>query len=206
MKKFKQLNALAEKLRTPIYIIFEGRDGAGKSGTIDYLSQYLPPDCHEVIRSAKPSNKIMRSWIAYWNGRFKSDNKIFFYDRSHYSRALVQRVNSWATSRQVENFMQAVPELENRKGLFIKVWLSITEKEQARRLSKRKNSKLVYWKFSDNDSLALSRFDAMTLAKQSIIDETWHVIDFNDKAKGRKALLKLIVTEIKRWDYILDVP
>jgi len=124
------------------------------------------------------------------------DNQIVFYDRSWYSRAMVQKLNGWCTDKQYEDFMARVLEWEAKQGVkFIKLWLSISEEEQSARIGNRQVSPLTKWKFSPNDALALSKYDQMTLLKERVHTTLgeWHSIDYNHKASGRLALITKIV-------------
>ena len=175
-----------------IAIILEGRDTAGKTGTIRELTHYLPLNKYSIHLSTKPNKSTMKHWLRYWAKRMPSTNQIIFYDRSWYSRALVQRVNNWCTDRQYQSFMKSVQGWEDSKNVrFIKFWLSISEDTQSRLIERRKSSPLTDWKFSPNDEIALSYFDQMTLLKEKVITTTknWNVIDYNDKQKGRLDLI-----------------
>ena len=168
-----------------VAVVLEGRDTAGKSSTIREVTHYLNPAKYSVHLSRKPSKSTMKHWLGYWAKRMPAANQIVFYDRSWYSRAMVQRMNGWCSETQYENFLAKHKAWEDRQGVrFIKFWLSITESEQRRRIEKRKSSPLTYWKFSENDENALSYYDRMTLLKERVIDSDWHVIDYNDKKSG----------------------
>ena len=168
-----------------IAVILEGRDTAGKSSTIRELTHYLNPALYSVHLSRKPSKSTMKNWLGYWGERMPAANQIVFYDRSWYSRAMVQRLNGWCSEKQYHNFLRDHKAWENAQGLrFVKFWLSITEEEQRARIERRKKSPLTYWKFSENDENALSYYDRMTLLKERVIDSDWHVIDYNDKKSG----------------------
>ena len=190
------LNQRAEGLSGPVAVVLEGRDTAGKSGTIRALTQYLPPKFYSVHLSAKPSDATMKSWLPYWANKMPSGKQIIFYDRSWYSRALVQRINGWCTDKQYWNFMNCVEEWEANKNVtFIKFWLSISEDEQARRIEERKISPLKYWKLSPNDERALSYYDEMSFLKERVISRGgWETVDFNNKANGRLELLTRLNT------------
>ena len=124
------------------------------------------------------------------------DNQIVLFDRSWYSRALVQKLNGWCTDEQYNEFMADVQEWEAKQDvLFIKLWLSISEQEQEYRIDKRQSSPLTSWKFSPNDALALSQFDKMSVLKERVMTSLgdWHTIDYNDKAQGRLALITKVV-------------
>ena len=168
-----------------IAVVLEGRDTAGKSSTIRELTHYMNPAKYSVHLSRKPSKSTMKHWLGYWAKRMPAANQIVFYDRSWYSRAMVQKMNGWCSDTQYENFLAKHKAWEDRQGVrFIKFWLSITEDEQRARIEKRKNSPLTYWKFSENDQNALSYYDRMTLLKERVIDSDWHVIDYNNKKEG----------------------
>ena len=181
-----RLNAILDSRgHDGIAVILEGRDTAGKSSTIRELTHYLNPALYSVHLSRKPSKRTMKNWLGYWSGRMPACNQIVFYDRSWYSRAMVQRLNGWCSEKQYHNFLRDHKAWENAQGLrFVKFWLSITEEEQRARIERRKKSPLTYWKFSENDENALSYYDRMTLLKERVIDSDWHVIDYNDKKSG----------------------
>ena len=198
MKKLQaKLNRLAENLREPVAVILEGRDTAGKSSSIRELTHYLPPDLYSVCLSHKPSKSAMSSWLGYWETKLPRKNQIVFFDRSWYSRAMVQHLNGWCTPKQYEIFMRDHKNWEaNQPVRLIKFWLSISEDEQKRRIEYRKNSPLTYWKFSANDENALSHYDRMSILKERVIDSEWHTINFENKSKGIKKLLDTLCREL----------
>ncbi len=192
-----RLNEIVQKDFGRVAVILEGRDTAGKTGTIRELTHYLPTNKYSVSLSAKPNKKDMKNWLKSWKRKLPGDNQIVFYDRSWYSRAMVQKINSWCSEKQYDAFMQNVLSWEEKqKGVkFIKLWLSISEEEQAIRIGERKTSPLKSWKFSPNDAVALSKYDQMTILKERVFTTLgeWHSIDYNDKAAGRLALITKIV-------------
>ena len=198
-----KLNQCAENLESPIAVILEGRDTAGKSSTIRELTHYLPPDLYSVCLSHKPSKRAMASWLRYWETKLPTQNRIVFFDRSWYSRAMVQHLNGWCTPKQYESFLREHKNWEanhsgfNQSVRFIKFWLSISEEEQKARITARKTSPLTYWKFSANDENALSHYDRMSILKERVIDSDWHTVDFNDKKKGIKKLLEILCSELE---------
>ena len=177
----------------PVAVVLEGRDTAGKSSTIRELTHYLPTPKFSVVLSTKPSKSTMANWLGFWAQKMPVSG-ICFYDRSWYSRAMVQKINGWGSDRQYKNFMRDVNAWEQDQGIrFIKFWLSISEDEQRARIVKREKSPLTNWKLSPNDKIALSYYDQMTLLKERVLTTTknWHSINYNDKSKGR---LELITT------------
>ena len=180
-----------------VAVILEGRDTAGKSGTIREVTHYLPTYSYSVSLSSKPSKHDMKHWLPFWKSKMPSSNQMVFFDRSWYSRAMVQKINSWCTDKQYNKFMLKVNSWEKKqKGVtFIKFWLSISEEEQARRLEERKKNPLKSWKLSENDEKALSYYDTMTLLKERVITTCgdWHTIDYNNKEDGRLNLITKLV-------------
>ena len=126
-----KLNRIVERPFGRVAVILEGRDTAGKTGTIRELTHYLPISKYSIQLSTKPSEWDMDNWLPSWNNKMPSDNQIVFYDRSWYSRAMVQKQNGWCTDDQYEDFMAKVLEWEDAQPVqFIKMWLSISEEEQ----------------------------------------------------------------------------
>ena len=184
-----------------ICVVLEGRDTAGKSSTIREVTHYLNPSKYSVHLSRKPSKSTMKKWLAYWSRRMPACNQIVFYDRSWYSRSMVQRLNNWCSQKQYENFLRDHKDWENAQGVhMIKFWLSISEDEQRARIENRKLSPLTYWKFSENDENALSYYDRMTLLKECVIDSDWHVIDYNDKREGIISLLETLNEKLENME------
>ena len=195
------LNQIVEKDFGRVAVILEGRDTAGKTGTIRELTHYLPTSKYSISLSTKPSSWDMKHWLKSWKKKLPSKNQIVFFDRSWYSRAMVQKLNGWCTDKQYEKFMNEVCKWENKQRdiTFIKLWLSISEEEQAIRIGTRQNSPLTKWKFSPNDAVALSKYDQMTILKERVFTTLgdWHSIDYNNKKAGRLALITKIVDILK---------
>lgn len=195
-----ELNKIVEKDFGRVAVILEGRDTAGKTGTIRELTHYLPTSKYSISLSAMPSVWDMEFWFDSWTKKMPSDNQIVFFDRSWYSRAMVQKLNGWCTDTQYETFMENVLEWEDSQDVtLIKLWLSISEEEQAKRIGNRQVSPLTKWKFSPNDAVSLSKYDQMTLLKERVHTTCgeWHSIDYNVKAEGRLALITKIVDILK---------
>jgi len=191
-----KLNEIVENDFGRVAVILEGRDTAGKTGTIRELTHYLPTSKYSVSLSSKPNAWDMANWLESWERKLPSDNQIVFFDRSWYSRAMVQYLNGWCSEQQYHNFIDEVLAWESQQPVkFIKLWLSISEQEQEYRIAKRKSSPLTKWKFSPNDSIALSKYDQMTILKERVFTTLgeWHSIDYNVKSEGRLALITKIV-------------
>ena len=194
------LNQIVEEDFGRVAVILEGRDTAGKTGTIRELTHYLPTSKYSISLSSKPNAWDMKHWLKSWKRKLPSKNQIVFYDRSWYSRAMVQQLNGWCTEKQYNKFMEEVLKWENKQKniTFIKLWLSISEEEQAIRIGNRQVSPLTKWKFSPNDAVALSKYDQMTILKERVFTTLgeWHSIDYNDKKAGRLKLITKIVEKL----------
>ena len=203
MKKYlAKLNEIASNNNEGIAVVLEGRDTAGKSSTIRALTQYLSPAWYSVVPSTKPSKQTMECWLAHWSTKMPAKGQIVFYDRSWYSRAMVQKLNGWCSDQQYKEFLLDYKMWEaqqQQNGVrFVKLWLSITENEQGYRIRKRKTSPLTYWKFSENDENALSQYDRMSILKERVVDSEWHVLDYNHKKSGIKSAAKTIIRACKK--------
>ncbi len=203
LQNYVELNKLAEKIYASgqrVAVVLEGRDGAGKSGTIRKLTKYLPPYTFRVQQSFKPNRTTMRNWLPSWAKKMPRQGEIVFYDRSWYSRALLQPVMGWCSQTAYNNFMGAVTNWENSQNVtFIKLWLSISEGEQEKRLNNRERDPLRYWKFSSNDPIALSKFDMITIYKERMLTETndWNILDYNNKETGREKALEILAKALE---------
>ena len=176
----------------PTAVVLEGRDTAGKSSTIREVTHYLPVSKFSVQLSAKPSKETMDNWLEFWKTKMPFGPQVVFYDRSWYSRAMVQKINGWCSDEQYQEFMANVNEWEEQFPVrIVKFWLSISEQEQSNRIKERKHSPLKFWKLSPNDERALSYYDEMTLLKERVLTTTdnWYTINYNNKAEGRLALI-----------------
>ena len=142
---------------------------------------------------------MMRKWFSEWKRRMPKKGQIVFYDRSWYSRALLQPVMGWCSQAQYRNFISKVAAWENSQNIeFIKFWLSISEEKQANRLGERKVDPLRYWKYSSNDPIALSKFEKLTLFKEQMfaLTEDWNSVNYNDKMAGRLETLRILVAQL----------
>jgi len=201
LENYIELNRKAERIHEEgrkVAIVLEGRDGAGKSGTVRELTRFLPPYTYRVQPSFMPSKKLMRGWLKGWSELMPETGQIVIYDRSWYSRALLQPVMGWCSQRQYDNFMRQVMIWEEYADIdFIKIWLSIDETKQRELLTRREHDPLRYWKHSPNDAKAVENFDALTVKKDAMFDlGGWNIIDMGDKDQGRNAVLDLVVKSL----------
>ena len=198
-----ELNQLAENIHSEgkrVAVVLEGRDGAGKSGTIRELTRYLPPYAHSVMRSFMPTDKMMKHWLSEWEKLLPRQGEIRFFDRSWYSRALLQPIMGWCSQTQYRNFMDDVIEWEQSQDVtIIKIWLSVDETKQRALLERRANDPLRYWKHSPNDAKAVSKFDELTKQKDAMfaLSNDWQIIDMADKDQGRYDAVAQVINSIK---------
>ena len=190
-----------------IVVIFEGRDAAGKGGTIKRFMEHLNPRAARVVALEKPSEVEKNQW--YFQRYIKylpTAGEMVFFDRSWYNRAGVERVMGFCSSLEYLEFMRQVPDLERmltRSGIrFFKFWFSVTEAEQERRFEARQKDPLKQWKLSPIDEQSKSKWIEYTQAKESMFfytdtaDAPWTVIKSDDKKRARLNCLQYFLSEL----------
>lgn len=179
-----------------ILIVFEGRDAAGKGGTIKTYLENLNPRYNIIAALPKPNSREATQWyFQRYIDWLPAAGETVLFDRSWYNRAGVERVMGFATAEQIEHFLEEAPEFEKRitrDGIhFFKFWLSIGREMQLKRFHDRRHDPLKVWKLSPIDLEALGQWDAYTEARDEMIARTdsphapWTVIRANDKRRGR---------------------
>ena len=202
LQNFIRLNELAENIHATgrrVAIVLEGRDGAGKSGTVREITRYMPPYAYRVQPSFMPSKRMMKCWLPEWKKLLPKKGQMVIYDRSWYSRALLQPVMGWCSDRQYENFMRDVTDWEHDQQFeVVKIWLSVNEKKQRQLLSRRIDDPLRYWKYSPNDPKSLDAFDAITQKKNLMfnLNFDWNVIDMEYRDHGRNRVIETIISQL----------
>ena len=192
-----------------IVVFFEGRDAAGKGGTIKRFQEHLNPRAARVVALEKPSEVETGQW--YFQRYLKhlpTAGEMVFFDRSWYNRAGVERVMGFCSSLEYLEFMRQAPDLERmlvRSGIrLFKFWFSVTEEEQERRFSSRQQDPLKQWKLSPIDEQSRSKWVEYTQAKEAMFfytdtaDAPWTVIKSDDK---RRARLNCMQHFLSRLDY-----
>lgn len=177
-------------------MLFEGRDAAGKGGTIKRFTEHLNPRFARVVALNKPTDIERSQWYfqRYLN-HLPSAGEMVFYDRSWYNRAGVERVMGFCTPNEYLEFMRQAPELERmlvRSGIRLyKYWFSVTQDEQRRRFESRADDPLKRWKLSPIDKASLGKWDEYTEAKEAMFfytdtaDAPWTIVKSNDKKRAR---------------------
>jgi polyphosphate kinase 2 (PPK2 family) len=146
-----------------------------------------------------PSKRMMKSWLPEWKKLLPQKGQMVIYDRSWYSRALLQPVMGWCSDRQYKNFMRDVTDWEHEQQFeVVKVWLSVNEKKQRQLLSRRVDDPLRYWKYSPNDPKSLDAFDAITQKKNAMFELNfdWNVIDMESRDHGRNRVIENIISQL----------
>lgn len=192
-----------------ILVVLEGRDTAGKDGTIKAITQYMSPRETRVVALGKPSDTENAEWyFQRYVAELPKKGEITLFNRSWYNRAGVERVMNFCTKPQYTNFMDTVNDFESilaRSGFtLLKYYLDISKKEQAVRLKDREKDPLKQWKINPIDQQAQKKWDAYSKCRNEMLDKTspkdapWTVVRANDK---KLAHLNLIRDMLSRIDY-----
>ncbi len=179
-----------------ILCIFEGRDAAGKGGTIKRFTEHLNPRGSRVVALEKPTDEEQGQWyFQRYTKQLPTKGEIVFFDRSWYNRAGVEKVMEFCTHAEYMEFMRQAPEVERmlvRSGIRIfKFWFSVSKQEQLRRFRARQKDPLKHWKLSPIDLQSLGLWDGYSEAKESMFfythtaDSPWTVIRSDDKKRAR---------------------
>ncbi|MEZ5836568.1 MAG: polyphosphate kinase 2 [Geminicoccaceae bacterium] len=179
-----------------VVLLFEGRDAAGKGGTIKRFMEHLNPRGAKVIALEKPSEREKTQWFFQrYIQHLPAGGEIVMFDRSWYNRAGVERVMGFCTANEYLEFMRQCPEVERmlvRSGIWMfKYWFSVTQEEQSRRFAAREHDPLKQWKLSPMDRASMDRWPEYTEAKEAmffytdIADAPWTIIKSDDKKRAR---------------------
>ena len=192
-----------------VAIIFEGRDAAGKGGSIRRFMEHLNPRSSRLVALNKPTNVEKGQW--YFQRYIKelpNPGEIVFFDRSWYNRAVVEPVMGFCSDKEYNDFLVQVPEFEHmlyEDGLIIiKFWLSISKEEQLKRFNARNNNPLKRWKFSPVDKKGQELWDTYTHYKDEMYSKThttycpWMIIKTNHKKTARLEAMRYVLS---RFDY-----
>jgi len=190
-----------------ICMLFEGRDAAGKGGTIKRFMEHLNPRGATVVALTKPTEKEKGEWyFQRYVAHLPSEGEIVLFDRSWYNRAGVERVMGFCTDDEYQEFMRQAPEFERmlvRSGItLIKFWFSVSRKEQVTRFTIRRIDPVRQWKLSPMDLASLDRWDSYTEAKEAMFWYTdtdwapWTVVRSNDKKRGRLEAMRWVLAQM----------
>lgn len=206
----KELSAMARwvsETRQRMIILFEGRDTAGKGGSIDMFARVLNPRQCRVVALPSPNERERTEWyFQRYVEHFPAEGEIVLFDRSWYNRAGVEKVMGYCTPQQTEAFLRTVPEFERQITddgiLFFKYWLCCDQEVQEVRFENRVRNPIKRWKLSPIDIKAREHYDDYTDARETMLAAThtdyapWTLVDFNDQPVGRLTLLRDLLDRV----------
>ncbi len=199
-----KLQSWVKEHKQKIVILFEGRDAAGKGGTIKRFMEHLNPRGARVVALEKPTESERGQWyFQRYVQQLPTAGEIVLFDRSWYNRAGVERVMGFCTDEEYKEFMRQAPEFERnltRSGLhLIKFWFSVSREEQRRRFKERQVHPLKHWKLSPIDLASLDKWEDYTQAKESMFQHTdtadapWTVIKSDCKKRARLNAMRYLL-------------
>ncbi|MFT5836405.1 MAG: polyphosphate kinase 2 [Sulfurimonas sp.] len=192
-------------------ILFEGRDAAGKGGTIRRVTRYMDEKHYRIVALGKPTQEQKTQWFYQkYIQHFPKAGEIVLFDRSWYNRAMVESVFDFCTKKEYGDFMNGVKGFEHdlvRQGIIlVKLYYSVTKDEQAKRFERRKNDPLRQWKLSEIDLQAQEKWDDFTITKYNMIKQTnahdtpWTIVRSNIKQLARLESMKVILNAVDYED------
>ncbi|MCP5276816.1 MAG: polyphosphate kinase 2 [Thiobacillus sp.] len=202
-----KLQAWVKETGQKVVILFEGRDAAGKGGTIKRMMEHLNPRGAHVVALEKPTETERGQWyFQRYVQNLPTSGEIALFDRSWYNRAGVERVMGFCTDDEYLEFMRQAPEFERnlvRSGVhLIKFWFSVSREEQRRRFKEREVHPLKQWKLSPIDLASLDKWEDYTKAKEAMFfytdtaDAPWTVIKSDDKKRARLNALRYVLHKL----------
>ncbi|WP_306116380.1 MULTISPECIES: polyphosphate kinase 2 [unclassified Roseovarius] len=202
-----KMQAWAKESGARIAMVFEGRDAAGKGGTIKRFRENLNPRGARVVALSKPTEAEATQWyFQRYIDHLPSGGEIVFYDRSWYNRGVVEKVFGFCTDEQRAHFFTQAPDFEKMlvdEGItLVKFWLNVGRAEQLRRFLKRENDPLKQWKLSWIDVEGLKKWDDYSTAIRETLDRThtdvapWTVIRSDDKRRARLAAIRHLLQSV----------
>ena len=199
-----------ERTGKKMVILFDGRDASGKGGTIRRVTRYMNEKRYRVVALGKPSeHQKTELHIKRYIEHFPRAGEIVLFDRSWYNRALVEPVMGFCTQKQYKRFLKKVISYEQNfledegRTLLLKLYFSVSKKEQSRRFERRKNDPLRQWKLSEVDLQAQDLWDEFTEKKFMLLKKThtktspWYVIRSDDKHLARRETMKVILNSVR---------
>lgn len=202
-----KLQAWVKETKQRVVILFEGRDAAGKGGTIKRMMEHLNPRGARVVALEKPSEVERGQWyFQRYVQHLPTAGEIVLFDRSWYNRAGVERVMGFCSNEEYEEFMRQAPQFERqlvRSGIhLVKFWFSVSRDEQRHRFKERKTHPLKQWKLSPIDLASLDKWDSYTRAKEAMFFETdtadapWTVVKSDCKKRARLSAMRYVLQKL----------
>jgi polyphosphate kinase 2 len=188
-----------------VCIVFEGRDTAGKGGTIKRITERVSPRVFKVVALSAPTEREKsQMYVQRYLPHFPAAGEVVIFDRSWYNRAGVERVMGFCTPEQTERFLEQTPAVEKAMVdsgiILIKYWLEVSPDEQTRRLEGRINDPRKVWKLTDMDLKSYSRWDDYTAARDAMFTASdtpwapWYVVGTDDKERARLNLISHLLS------------
>jgi polyphosphate kinase 2 len=212
-----KLQQYLEENQRRMIILFEGRDAAGKGGTIRRVTRYMNEKHYRVVALGKPTEEQKTQWYYQkYVSQFPRAGEAVLFDRSWYNRAMVERVFNYCSEKEYYDFMRGVVgferDLVRQDTILVKLYFSVTKEEQERRFERRKTDPLRQWKLSEVDLQAQDRWDDFTNVKYEMlkrthtVDAPWTVVRSNNKHLARLNAIKVILNTVpcERHDASLD--
>jgi polyphosphate kinase 2 len=192
---------------TKVCVLFEGRDTAGKGGTIKAITEKVSPRVFRVVALPSPTEREKsQMYLQRYVPHLPAAGEVVIFDRSWYNRAGVERVMGFCTEEQSERFLEQVPAVEKAMVdsgiLLIKYWLEVSEEEQTKRLQARVDDPRKVWKLSDMDLRSYTRWYDYARARDDMFDATssewapWYVVITDDKRRGRLNLISHLLSQV----------
>ncbi len=211
-----KLQTHIEENNMKMIILFEGRDAAGKGGTIRRITRYMNEKHYRVVALGKPTDEELGQWYYQRHVKhFPRSGEIVLFDRSWYNRAMVEPVFGFCTKDEYKVFMNGVTgferDLVNQGTVLIKLYFSVTKDEQLKRFERRKTDPLRQWKLSEIDLQAQDRWDDFTNVKYEMLKRThthqtpWTIIRSDDKHMARLEAMKTILNSVNYKDRDLNL-
>ncbi|MGC4026450.1 MAG: polyphosphate kinase 2 [Mesorhizobium sp.] len=196
-----------QKTGERVLVVFEGRDAAGKGGTIEAVRQYMNPRQARDVALPKPTETERGQWYYQrYVAQFPTAGEFVTFDRSWYNRAGVEPVMGFCTTDQHRKFLETTPHFEKmitNEGIhFFKFWLNLGQEMQLKRFHDRRHSPLTIWKFSPMDVAGMTKWEEYTEALHLMLDTTdtkeapWIVVHSNDKRRARLEVIRHILTHL----------
>ncbi len=197
-----------EATKTPMIVLFEGRDASGKGGAIRRITRFMNEKRYRVVAVGKPTREQRTQWyFQRYVSHFPTGGEIVLFDRSWYNRAMVEPVFGFCTKDQYRAFLRGVVGFEKdvvRQGtILVKLYFSVDKSTQARRFERRRNDPLRQWKLSEIDLQTQKYWDDFTAMKHRMLERTstriapWTIIKANNKLEARLNTLKVILNAVE---------
>ncbi|HET6553830.1 MAG TPA: polyphosphate kinase 2 [Dyella sp.] len=198
-------------------VVFEGRDAAGKGGTIKAITESMDTRGYHIASLPKPNETEATQWyFQRYVDHLPSAGEIVLFDRSWYNRAVVEPAMGFCTKAQYKSFIASVPAFEKLLTddgiILIKYWLAVDQEMQEERFAERAKDPLKRWKLSPNDLASRAKYEEIGHLRDVMIDRThrpnapWFVVDYNDQKRGRVNLIRHLLEQVPRHDVTIPEP